>query len=131
MIHERRSCRGGYTVVVKNLKLKIRILKHPPACTIIASSANIYGNTTAGAISEKVPPNPANDYAVSKLAMEYLVRTYMNRLGIVITRPFNYTGVGQNSRFLIPKIVAHFVERRPQIELGNLKRMQMRRGGNT
>ena len=94
--------------------------KHPPACTIIASSANIYGNTTAGAISEKVPPNPANDYAVSKLAMEYLVRTYMNRLGIVITRPFNYTGVGQNPRFLIPKIVTHFVARQPKIELGNL-----------
>ena len=81
-----------------------RSAKHPPACTIIASSANIYGNTTAGAISENVPPNPANDYAVSKLAMEYLVRTYMNRLGIVITRPFNYTGVGQNPRFLIPRL---------------------------
>ena len=91
----------------------------PPTCTILASSANVYGNTTLGVLDEASATHPANDYAVSKLAMEYLAKTYMNKLGIVITRPFNYTGVSQEERYLIPKIVAHFKARATHIELGN------------
>ena len=104
----------------RNLLEVLSAAKSPPECTIIASSANVYGNSTLEVLSEDSPTNPANDYAVSKLAMEYLARTYMDRLGIVITRPFNYTGVGQSSRFLIPKIVEHFKARAPVIELGNI-----------
>ncbi|WP_137984288.1 GDP-mannose 4,6-dehydratase, partial [Pseudomonas viridiflava] len=42
------------------------------------------------------------------------------RLPLVITRPFNYTGVGQAENFLLPKIVSHFTQRESTIELGNL-----------
>ena len=91
----------------------------PPRCTILASSANVYGNSTLEVLDETADTRPANDYAVSKLAMEYLAKTYMPRLGIVMTRPFNYTGVGQEPRYLIPKIVNHFKARAPHIELGN------------
>ena len=91
----------------------------PPLCTILASSANVYGNSTLEVLDETADTRPENDYAVSKLAMEYLAKTYMTRLGIVITRPFNYTGVGQETRYLIPKIVSHFTARAPHIELGN------------
>ena len=104
----------------RNLLEVLSAAKTPPECTIVASSANVYGNSTLEVLSEDSPTNPANDYAVSKLAMEYLAKTYMDRLGIVITRPFNYTGVGQSSRFLIPKIVEHFKTRAPFIELGNI-----------
>jgi GDP-6-deoxy-D-talose 4-dehydrogenase len=90
-----------------------------PEKILIASSANVYGNA-AGVVDESVPPAPVNHYAASKLAMEHLVRTWFDRLPIIVTRPFNYTGRGQESRFLVPKIVSHFTQRKPHIELGNL-----------
>lgn len=91
-----------------------------PEKIIIASSATVYGNQGAEVLDESMCPKPANHYGASKYAMECMVRNYFDKLNIIITRPFNYTGVGQAEHFLIPKIVKHFKEKKEVIELGNL-----------
>ena len=103
-----------------NLLAGLAVLPVKPSKVLLASSANIYGNCDASPITENQPAAPVNHYAMSKLAMEHMAWTYLDKLPIVITRPFNYTGPGQAPQFLIPKLVNHFVRRASAIELGNL-----------
>jgi nucleoside-diphosphate-sugar epimerase len=86
----------------------------------LASSANIYGNACSGIISEASPPQPANDYGITKLAVEELAKLYADRLPIIVTRPFNYTGLGQSSKYIVPKIVEHVRLRAERLEIGNI-----------
>lgn len=102
-----------------NLLDALKELNQKPRRVLLASSANVYGNAE-GLISESVCPKPVNHYAMSKLAMEHMALTYSDSLPIVITRPFNYTGVGHDNRFVIPKIVEHFARHADVIELGSL-----------
>jgi nucleoside-diphosphate-sugar epimerase len=86
---------------------------------VLASSANIYGNT-GGAISESQAPEPVNHYGISKFSMELAARQWANKLPLLICRPFNYTGIGQAEHFLVPKIISHFKNKKAIIELGNI-----------
>lgn len=103
-----------------NLLSALTELETPPSRVLVASSANVYGTPGLEVIDESVCPAPVNHYACSKLAMEHMVANYFERLPLVITRPFNYTGPGQDDRFLIPKIVKHFARNERVIELGNI-----------
>ncbi|WP_321854840.1 NAD-dependent epimerase/dehydratase family protein [Paraburkholderia tropica] len=107
-------------VGTRNLLDALAESAHDLGSIMVASSANIYGNTAIDPLTEVVPPAPANDYGVSKVAMEYMARLWADRLPITFVRPFNYTGVGQSPRFVLPKLVDHFRRRAPEIELGAL-----------
>ena len=91
-----------------------------PTKILLISSAIVYGNQGLEVLDESLCPSPSNHYGASKLAMEFLAKSYFNKLNIIIPRAFNYTGNGQAEHFLIPKIVKHYKENKSVIELGNI-----------
>ena len=95
-------------------------LPQPPKKVLLASSATVYGNFGTAQSVENQVLKPIDHYAISKVAMEEMAKTFFSQLPIVIVRPFNYTGSGQKPNFLIPKLIAHFAEKKAFIELGNL-----------
>jgi nucleoside-diphosphate-sugar epimerase len=86
---------------------------------VLPSTGTVYAQSPQP-LAEDSPVEPLTHYAVSKLAMEKMARLFAGRLPIVVVRPFNYTGPGQREPYLVPKIVRHFKERAPAIELGNV-----------
>ena len=107
------------TVGTLNLLKSISKLQLELSHFVFASTAAVYGNQGLPLLDEQLTPTPDSDYGVSKLAAEHLVRVHSTARSTIVLRPFNYTGVGQNKQFIIPKLVSHYAERKPTIELGN------------
>lgn len=108
-------------IAVENiLESALEIEDYKQKKTVLVSSATVYGNQDSNLLDESMTPNPVNHYGISKFAMEQIAKTFFDKLNIVITRPFNYTGVGQADNFLIPKIVSHYKANDESIELGNI-----------
>ena len=103
-----------------NLLNALAALPVKPQCVLISSSANVYGNCLQSPIQETQPLAPINHYASSKMTMEHMAKTQSQQLPLVFTRPFNYTGAGQSTDFLVPNLVDHFLRKADHIALGNL-----------
>lgn len=104
----------------RNLLSALALQDSAPEAVLIASSANVYGNAAEGVIDEDCRPAPANDYAVSKIAMESMATLWLPKLPLTLVRPFNYIGRGQSTDFVVAKIADHIRRRAPVLELGNL-----------
>ncbi len=75
---------------------------------MIFLSTYLYSSKLRSSIKETDDIDPANPYALSKLFGEQLCSFYASKFGveIIVLRPFNVFGSGQNSRFLIPSIIS-------------------------
>jgi len=109
------------TIATVNLLEVCREISLDVKKILLASSAAVYGNQGVSVLSESLCPKPINHYGASKYAMESLASNYRDKFNVICTRAFNYTGVGQEEHFLIPKIVKHYKEHKKEIELGNLE----------
>ncbi|WXL26076.1 GDP-mannose 4,6-dehydratase [Ectopseudomonas mendocina] len=80
---------------------------------LYVSSGDVYGQveTNQLPISESLPPNPRNPYAVSKLSAELLCRQWGHSEDwrILIARPFNHIGSGQNPSFVLSSVARQLV----------------------
>ena len=91
--------------------------KLPNSKLLLISSAQVYKESVNG-LEETSLLEPNNHYAISKKVMEDAAS--LSKYDYKIVRTFNYTGVAQDKKFIIPKIISHFKEKLPSITLGDL-----------
>lgn len=86
---------------------------------LIVSSNEVYGRPTSPddvPFGEQRPLRPSNPYAVSKAAQDLMALQYhlSHAYDVVVARPFNHIGPGQNAGF----VAADFAWRIAEIEAG-------------
>ncbi|GGC56588.1 GDP-mannose 4,6-dehydratase [Chelatococcus reniformis] len=100
----------------------------PGGMLLCVSTAEVYGRSfLAGRpLDEAALLDPATVYARSKAAAEAAARDILAEHGrLVIVRPFNHTGPGQDERFVVPAFAAQVARIRlglatPVLNVGNL-----------
>jgi GDP-4-dehydro-6-deoxy-D-mannose reductase len=120
------------TNVCGTLNLAQAVATRVPTATVaFASSSEVYGAAfNDGPADEAVPPRPLSAYARTKQAGEALladVLTPTNRL--VVFRPSNHSGAGQDTRFVLPAFADQIAvieagATPPQVMVGSLTAMR-------
>jgi len=85
-----------------------------PIRTLIVSSAEVYGKQRPERmpLDEAVPVRPDNPYAASKVAAEIYAEVWgrLYGLDVIVARPFNHIGPGQDARFVVPSFARQLAE---------------------
>lgn len=104
------------------------VARHTPAAAFLyVSSAEVYGGTfLGGMVTEESPLRPTNAYSRSKAAAEAMLHDILPAdAQLVVVRPFNHTGPGQDERFVLPAFAAQIARieaglSEPVLTVGNL-----------
>jgi len=111
------------------LNVALAIQRAAPECRLLfCSSAQIYGRSFRSdkPLREDALLDPVNVYASSKAAADLLVgQLAKDGLRAIRLRPFNHTGAGQSTDFVIPAFASQIVAiergiQEPIIKVGNL-----------
>lgn len=90
----------------------------PKARFVFVSTADVYGDLAPEdlPITEATPVHPLNAYSISKAAAEMFCHQYGRVWGlpVIILRPLNHTGPGQDARF----VCSDFARQVARIKLG-------------
>lgn len=109
------------------LALGAALAEHRPDCTLLfVSTVEVYGRAfNDGVVTEQTPPQPMSSYSRSKSASEAMLADILPASSrLIIVRPSNHTGVGQDERFVVPAFAAQIAQLERQgggeILVGNL-----------
>lgn len=98
-----------------------------PVVLIVGSSEQYGRHDDRAMLDEETPQQPRTVYAATKAAQELLALQVWRATGlkVVVARSFNHSGAGQESRFLLPALVARAVALRDAggastLRLGNM-----------
>lgn len=99
----------------------------PSADVLFVSTADVYGTRLAeGPATEDTPHSPLSAYARSKAASESMIADVLPQTArLIVARPFNHAGPGQDRRFALPSFAAQIAEIEqgrlaPRLEVGDL-----------
>lgn len=87
---------------------------------INTSSSLVYNTSNEGVCSEEEALKPRHHYSCAKAMADNMFAIMGDELDLLSVRPFNCIGVGQSSRYVVPKIVKHFKNRDAHMELGSI-----------
>ena len=98
------------------------------ATFLFVSSGEVYGRAFLAGhpLTEEVVPQPNSSYASSKWFGEQILRDVLpDNICLLILRPFNHVGIGQDERFVIPSFAGQIARMEkglvpPILNVGNI-----------
>nr|WP_312053601.1 NAD-dependent epimerase/dehydratase family protein [Brevundimonas diminuta] len=94
----------------------------PKSILLYVSSAEVYGAAYLdGVVDESTIPRPTSSYAWTKLAAETALADLLPEdTRLIVARPSNHSGAGQDERFVLPSLARQIREGGVEVRVGNL-----------